>query len=148
MYKTDVEKKMTKREHNINLLFKAIQEEKMKNKSISHRFYKATGIVNGNNEEGDKKTYKEMVAEEIGNIKNKKEAIKEEERKEKMEGEKQVSSMRKIVVIVFGGYLLSTILFFWMKNKRDKMSRESEKEMKDMVRSSRVASYVYLNGDK
>jgi len=138
---------MTKREYNLHIFFKALEEERIKNKSISYKFYTASGMLNENFEHIDK-NYTQLVQEEIDNIKNKitiEEEIKQEKKIINDAEEKESTSIKKFIYIIFTTYFASIILYLYLKNKKESKIRKIQNNAKEKMKQNRIYSYIYLS---
>lgn len=148
-FKSALEKKMSKREYNIQMFMKAVNEEQIKNKSISYQFYKSMGMINDADKVEKDKTYEDLVEEEVKKFKNKqtfKEELKMEEKKDKEEEEINTLATMKLIYYIGAIYAVSVIIIFYMKYKNKKQIKKDQEEIKNRLKEQRMNSYIYLSG--
>jgi hypothetical protein len=129
---------LSKREYQIAKLLKIMKEEELKNKSLKYHFYKEIGFI----QETDKnilndKTHKQLVEEEVTNMKNFSKRIYqnigksgnyEKVKKEKIiEEDKRNNTTRNILFSISFLYLIS---FFYLTQQKNNKKQNLEKQKK------------------
>mgnify|MGYP000331916719 CR=1 FL=1 len=145
VFKSELEKKMSKREFLINEFYRKLQDDEIKGKSIRFKIYKKLGYVKEEKEET--RTYDQIVNEEINNIKNKnthKEEIKKEKEDIIEEEKKKELALRKLMFFFVGFYFISIGIFFLSKSNREKLMKQQLIDNKKKEESDRLKSYQYF----
>lgn len=139
---------MTKREFALNEFFNEIKENKIKEKDKKFLLYKELGILK---EETNKKTYDELVNEEIHRMKNKQKLyenvknISEEENKREDEYSKRLFSFWKRLFIF---YAICFVIVFYQRYQKIKKMEIQEKRKIEEKEIERFSNMIYIGGYK
>jgi curved DNA-binding protein CbpA len=144
VFKSELERKMSKREFMINEFYRKLQEDDV-GKSTKFKIYKKLGYIKEEKEEI--KTYDQMVNEEIHNIKNSntfKEDIKRDKDEELKQAENKDKALKKMMYLFVGFYFISIGIFFLIQHNRKKSRKDVFIANKKKEDSDRLKSYQYF----
>jgi curved DNA-binding protein CbpA len=140
IYRSELERKMSRREFALNSFFKKLHEDEAKSKSLEYKIYKKAGYIK---ETPDYlKTYDELVKEEISNLKTKnlnenlEEIKKEEEMKEK--------KLNNLLYYIAGFYTIAMGYLLILHFLRKKKAKEIILNNLKLKEEARVKGYQFF----